>query len=341
MKTSLDHKIKKLYESWSKEAILSVEKLPQSGSDRQYFRIKSQSKKALAAYNNCQSENRAFVDYTVHFGNKNINLPQIYAQNLDNNIYLLQDLGDITLLHFLQKNRLPNGEIPAIVINKYKAALSQLALMQIKGVEGLDLSNYQNPLRFDKQNMLWDLNYFKYCFLKASKAEFDESLLEKDFHTLAEYLSEEKTNFFMFRDFQSRNIMLEKENVYFIDYQGGKLGALQYDVVSLLFQAKANLSANLRIQLLDYYIKEASRHTSINAAKFKEKYYAFVLIRTLQVLGAYGFKGYYEQKEHFISSIPFALANLDWLINNIILPVKIPHLIAVLQKMIFAAKTKK
>lgn len=331
--TNLYKHISTLFESWAGQSIQNLEALPASGSDRQYFRVSSGQKQALVAYNTSPKENVAFIDYTAHFRGKGVALPEIYAQDLEHHLYLLQDLGDTTLLQFLEKER-QGEEVPESVVAHYQKALSALAFMQIKGIEGLDISNYHNPDSFNEQAMLWDLQYFKYCYLKTQKIEFDEQLLEQDFGRLTQYLADDLPTFFMFRDFQARNIMLQDDRLYFIDYQGGKKGPLQYDVVSLLFQAKANLGADLREQLLDYYIAEASKYTSIDAKEFKDKFYLFALLRTLQVLGAYGFKGLYERKEHFIASIPFALKNLSWLLQNINFPISLEYLRKVLSTLL-------
>lgn len=329
MDTNLQQQITVLFENWAKETVQSIQVLPQSGSDRQYFRIKGVQKTALAAFNTVKKENKTFVDYTQHFLKKGINIPTLYAQNLEQNVYLLEDLGDLTLLQYLESES-KDGIPSEATITYYKKALSALALMQIEGIQDLKVEEYHTPVSFNEQAMLWDLNYFKYCFLKTTKVEFDESALEKDFQKLTNYLGQESQSFFMFRDFQARNIMLHKESVYFIDYQGGKKGPLQYDVVSLLFQAKANLSNELRQELLDYYIQEAAALTSIDQEKFKDNFYLFALLRTLQVLGAYGFKGLYEQKEHFIASIPFALKNLSWLLTEVAFPIDLSYLKQVL-----------
>ncbi|MDC0230860.1 phosphotransferase [Aureispira] len=333
MNTIIKENIYRLYKAWSGEKPLEILALPQSGSERQYFRLKGANHQALAVYNLWDSENKTFIDYTKHFRSKGLTFPEIYAQDLDNHIYLIQDLGNTTLFNFLDSNR-TGLIISDNVISFYKKALSRLAFMQIKGIEGLNIEQYHNPPIFDQQAMKWDLQYFKYCYLKPSKIIFDEQLLENDFNNLISYLSAEEFKYFMFRDFQSRNIMMEGEELYFIDYQGGKYGPLQYDVVSLLFQAKANLPNDLRQELLDHYILEASKYISFDIQKFKDKYYGYVLIRTLQVLGAYGFKGLFEGKNHFITSIPFALKNLSWLLKNIDLPLEIDYLKKVLKGII-------
>ena len=340
MNTHLQQQITILFENWAKETVQSIQILPQSGSDRQYFRVKGIEKTALAAFNTIKKENRTFVDYTEHFLKKGINVPLLYAQNLDQNIYLLQDLGNLTLLQYLEgecKEGLPS----AATIHYYKKALAALAFMQVEGIKELNVEKYHTPVSFNEQAMLWDLNYFKYCFLKTTKVEFEEAALEEDFQKLTQYLGKETPSFFMFRDFQARNIMLHEGEVYFIDYQGGKKGPLQYDVVSLLFQAKANLSNELRQELLEYYMKEVAAFTLIDQEKFKANFYLFVLLRTLQVLGAYGYKGLYEQKEHFIASIPFALNNLSWLLKEVDFPIDLSYLKQILLRVIEKESKKK
>ena len=333
MDLNIKENIFKLFESWSNELPIEISPLPQSGSDRQYFRITSSNYRAIAVYNLWNKENEAFIDYTNHFKSKGLPFPEIYIEDLENHIYLIQDLGDTTLFNFLNSNR-DNSTISTEVISLYKKALSHLAFMQIKGVQGLDIEKYQSPSHFDQQAMKWDLQYFKYCYLKSTKVVYDEQLLENDFNCLIEYLSSEDFSYFMYRDFQSRNIMKVGEELYFIDYQGGKLGPLQYDVVSLLFQAKANLPYDLRIELLDHYIFEINKYLKIDEQNFKDKYYAYALIRTLQVLGAYGYKGLFERKEHFLTSIPYALDNLSWLIDNAHLPIEINYLKNILKNVV-------
>ncbi|CAA6829156.1 MAG: COG3178: Predicted phosphotransferase related to Ser/Thr protein kinases [uncultured Aureispira sp.] len=340
MNTNLQQQITVLFENWAKETVQSIQLLPQSGSDRQYFRVKGIEKTALAAFNTVKKENKTFVDYTEHFLKKGINVPELYGQNLDQNIYLLQDLGDLTLLQYLEAES-KDGLASDSTVRYYKKALAALAFMQVEGIQGLNVAAYHTPVSFNEQAMLWDLNYFKYCFLKTTKVEFDEAALEKDFQIVTKYLGQESPSFFMFRDFQARNIMLHAGEVYFIDYQGGKKGPLQYDVVSLLFQAKANLSNALRQELLEYYIQEVAALTLIDQKKFKDSFYLFVLIRTLQVLGAYGYKGLYEQKEHFIASIPFALKNLSWLLKEVDFPIDLSYLKQVLLRVIEKEATKK
>lgn len=316
----------KLFESWAKEKALIVSPLPISGSDRRYFRISSENKKAIAAFNPDEKENETFIKFTNHFWNKNRNVPKILAQKLSENIYLQEDLGDKTLLNFLEEERKTSTEFPQTVLSFYKKAIQELIQFQL--VAGKDLNYnwcFSRP-SFDKQSMLWDLNYFKYYFLKPAKIAFDEQALENDFHAFSDYLLQADCNYFLFRDFQARNIMIHQNKTYFIDYQGGRKGALQYDLASLLYQARAKVPDEIRTELLDFYIQEAQKIIAIDEKKFREFYQAYVLIRIIQTLGAYGFRGWIEQKEHFLKSIPSAVQNLKNLLQNETLSLSIPHL---------------
>ena len=322
---------KELFTQWCNKTAKTITPIAQSGSYREYYRITSENKTALAVYNPDAKENIAFTEFSKHFASKGINVPEIYAENHEQNMYLIQDLGNSTLFEILEKS---NFEYNNDIINLYKDSLKELVKIQIIGNNGIDYNYCYPRKKFDKQSIMWDLNYFKYYFLKLVKVQFDEQLIENDFNTFANYLLQAKSNFFMFRDFQARNIMIYNNKPYFIDYQGGREGALQYDLASILFQAKANMPYKIREELLDYYIEEAKKHTNIDEIKFKHNFYAFVLVRTLQVLGAYGFRGYYEGKSHFINSIPFAIENLKYILSKIELPIAVPELISSIEKII-------
>ncbi len=321
-----------LFTKWSGEVPTEIIPLPRSGSDRRYFRILGPTRTALGAYNPHFDENKAFISFSKHFWNAGILVPQVYAEDLEQHIYLIQDLGNTTLLHYKQGTQ-ESDKPTERTLEYYKLSLAQLAFLQTKGSRGLDYSLCSPKQAFDKQSMLWDLSYFKYYFLKLSGLPFHEQDLENDFHTLADFLLEADTAYFLFRDFQARNILIHNEEPYFIDYQGGRKGARQYDVASILFQAKANLSPSLREELLDFYIKEVSKLVKTDAKKFRSYYYGYVLIRCLQVLGAYGFRGLYERKKHFLTSIPFALNNLKWLLENTKLPIALPTLLPLLKRL--------
>jgi aminoglycoside/choline kinase family phosphotransferase/Uri superfamily endonuclease len=312
-------------------AFSSIEKLPQSGSNRQYFRIFAEKETIIGVFNADLKENCAFFSLTNFFLTQEINVPKIFSIDETQQYYLLEDLGDETLFSFLSKNR-NEEKIDASVIAFYKKTLQQLPLLQLSEKKGIDFSVCYPRSAFDKQSILWDLNYFKYYFLKLVNIPFDEQLLEDDFHRFIAFLLEADSNYFMFRDFQSRNIMLCQNDPYFIDYQGGRKGALQYDVASLLYDGKADLPPEIREELLHYYLYEMSKHIDINKEVFCKYFHGFALIRILQALGTYGFRGYYEKKSHFLSSIPFAIKNLQSLLPKLEFSTKIPILISVIQQ---------
>lgn len=318
-----------MYENWAEEKVLTITPLPPSGSDRLYFRIVGKNKTAIGAFNPDTKENRAFFTFSRHFFKKGLAVPEIYGIADNEEVYLQQDLGDMGLLQFLNEHR--KGEVfPDEALPLYKKAVAQLAHFQIKGGEGLDYSVAYPRAEFDKQSMLWDLNYFKYYFLKLAKIPFDEQALENDFHKLADYLLQADCSHFVYRDFQSRNIMVQDNDLYFIDYQGGRKGALQYDLASLLYQAKANIPKSVKETLLEHYLDIATQLTNISRTQFLERYDGYVLIRLIQVLGAYGFRGLYEKKPHFISSIPFAIRQLATFLKEIKLPIPVPELLQAL-----------
>ncbi len=320
MKEELKHKIIFIFEKCFNEAPVDIIELPSSGSNRIYFRIISQNNKALAAYNKDTKENHAFISFSEHFLKCGLPVPKILAEDLKNNIYLLEDLGDVTLFSFLESSR-PEG-FSESVITLYKKVLDHLLCFQIDASTNLDYSVCYPRAAFDRQSMMWDLNYFKYYFLKLAHINFDEQKLEDDFNVFADYLLQADSGFFMYRDFQSRNIMICDDKLYFIDYQGGRKGALQYDVASLLYDAKAAIPQHVREELLDYYIERLKEKIQIDEAKFRKLFYGYVLIRIMQAMGAYGFRGYYEKKSHFLKSIPHAVSNLKWILEHVGLPVK-------------------
>ena len=304
--------LKKLFEDWADEKALNLIPLAQSGSYRKYFRITGKEKTSIGVFNPNNQENKAFISFTKHFLNKGLNVPRLYAQQLLKNIYLIEDLGDTTLFSLIEKEK-ANDPLSEKILSYYKDALTHLVRFQIDGGKGLDYSVCYPRNKFDKQSILWDLNYFKYYFLKLAKISFDEQKLEDDFNAFSKFLLSADTKYFMYRDFQPRNILVHNDKLYYIDYQGGRKGALQYDVASLLFQARVNLSHETREELLTVYLNQLNNRIKIDQKEFKKYYYGYALIRLLQTLGAYGFRGYYENKPHFLLSIPYALNNLQWL----------------------------
>jgi hypothetical protein len=234
-----------------------------------------------------------------------------------------------------------NGNFPAELTEVYKRVLTELQKFQITGAKGLDFSVCYPRARFDRQSMQWDLSYFKYYFLKLAGIPFNEQRLENDYNTLIEYLLAQDTDYFLYRDFQSKNVMLRDGTPCFIDYQGGRKGGLQYDVASLLYDSKADIPPEIREELLEHYIQGLSSYPSVDPERFRASYYPYVLIRIMQAMGAYGFRGFYEKKTHFLQSIPYALNDLKWILDQVTLPIEIPTLRKVFRNLIIAPKLKR
>jgi aminoglycoside/choline kinase family phosphotransferase len=329
-----------LFYRWCGERIVSINKLPASGSPREYYRIKGKTSGAIGAINLDREENIAFIEFSRHFHSLGLCVPEIFLVDLDHHAYLQEDLGDTTLFDYIFKVR-DNGNFPEELVDIYKQVLDALQQFQITGSEGLDYSVCYPRSRFDRQSMHWDLSYFKYYFLKLAGLPFNEQQLENDYNTLIDYLLAQDSHYFLYRDFQSRNVMLRQGKPCFIDYQGGRKGALQYDVASLLYDSKADIPRKVREELLEYYIAGLANFPSVDADKFRESYYAYVLIRIMQAMGAFGFRGFYEKKIHFLQSIPYALNDLKWILNNVKFPIEIPTLLKVFRNLLVAPKLKR
>lgn len=296
--------------------------LPQSGSDRRYFRVQKGANSLIATFNLNIAENRTFLYFTRHFRKKGLSVPEILAVDESETAYLQSDLGNDSLLMALESKGYTN-EVKSL----FADSLAALAELQVKGDIDLDYAQCLTAKEFGKQAIMSDLLYFKYYFLDTLQHPYDKQALIDDFDALATYLTHTEYKFFMFRDFQSRNIMLKEGKPYFIDYQGGMKGAPQYDVASMLWQARANLSDVWKTELLTSYMESLDKHLPkpMNREIFKNQYYGYVLIRLLQVLGAYGFRGLFERKAHFLTSIPLALRNLKWFVENRPLGIHVPE----------------
>ena len=321
--------IRELFSSYSQSEIISIDKLPQAGSERHYFRIHTTDKTFIATYGANLKENESFIYFSSHFKKKQLATPEIFSINAEKNIYIQQDFGDVSLL-----NKLEEKGFTAEVYDLYKKSLYQIALLQVKGHEGLDYKKCLTNTSFGKQAIMADLLYFKYYFLDALRRPYDKQKLLDDFEALSNYLSHTEYKYFMFRDFQSRNIMvMPDDSVHFIDYQGGMKGAPQYDVASLLWQARANLPDDWKQFLLEEYISafEIIVNEPIDRETFRSQYNGYVLIRLLQVLGAYGFRGLFERKAQFLTSIPLALQNLKWFVNNQNVGIAVPEFKKILE----------
>jgi aminoglycoside/choline kinase family phosphotransferase len=294
-------------------------------SDRKLYRLSNAGQRAIGVLHGVREENVAFLQFSRHFQKYGLPVPQIYGQALREGAYLEEDLGDTTLYEFLTQNRSGDQIAPA-VIEAYRKVIALLPRFQIEAARDFPYRFCYPRRSFDRQSITWDLNYFKYYFLQLSGTPFHEQGLESDFRRLTAFLLEAGREYFLYRDFQSRNIMLLGGSPYFLDYQGGRKGALQYDIASLLFDGKADLPPALRQQLLNDYLAQLSQSIDLDRDAFLRYYYAYVYVRIMQALGAYGFRGFYERKSHFLQSVPFALKNLTWLRDNVELPLSLPRL---------------
>jgi len=307
------------------------------GSGRKIIRLATANASAIGILYNVREENVAFLEFSRHFRRHSLPVPEIYGENLDHGAYLEQDLGDITLFDFLSQNR--NGsEIAPPVIAAYEKVAAILPRFQAEASRDLNYKVSYPRSSFDRQSIAWDLNYFKYYFLRLAGIPFNEQALEDDFSHLSKFLLSAPRDYFLYRDFQSRNIMLVDGNPFFVDYQGGRRGALQYDIASLLYDAKADLPPALRRQLLDAYLDSLANFLPLDRAAFLHYYYAYVYVRIMQALGAYGFRGFYERKTHFLQSVPYALRNIRWLLHNVELPIALPTLTEAFRNMVASEK---
>ncbi len=331
-----------LFEQYSKKSNPNIEELPSSGSNRRYYRLTKDDISIIGVKGTSQEENCAFIELSKHFKKQNLNVPEVYAATDDQLYYIQEDLGSSVLFDTIKGGR-STGVFSGDEKELLKKTIQALAEFQIKGAEGLDFNCCYPQAVFNERSVRWDLNYFKYNFLKTTPLDFQEDLLEDDFDAFAKNLLQGDNNSFLYRDFQSRNVMLVNKEPYFIDFQGGRKGPIYYDVASFLWQAKANFPPQLREELVSAYIESLQKFVPVDVAHFLKQLRQFVLFRTLQVLGAYGFRGYFEKKPHFIQSIPFALNNLRDLLKDSF--DEYPYLSKLLTEMVdlkqFADTTKK
>ena len=323
-----------LYKEWSGEEPLNVAPLAGAGSNRVYYRLSScTGKTVIGVVGTSCEENDAFIYLATHFVSKGLPVPEVYAVSADGMRYLQQDLGSMSLFDAIAKGRKSGGMYDEEEKELLRRTMTLLPALQVRGAEGLDFSHCYPQEEMDVTNVMFDLNYFKYCFLKATGIDFHELRLEKDFLCLARDLMNSSSSTFLYRDFQARNVMLDAEgNPCFIDFQGGRKGPLEYDVASFLWQASAHYSTNLRNELIEVYLDALSEYIEVDRVLFHKRLRLFVLFRTLQVLGAYGFRGYFEKKKHFLESIPSAIENLSALLAGGVCDY--PYLHSVLQQLV-------
>ncbi len=300
------------------------------GSGRTIVRLAGGGFSAIGVQYSVREENLAFLEFSKHFRRHGLPVPEIYAEDLSQGAYLEEDLGDTTLFEFLGKNRTADAIAPEAK-EAYRKVVAVLPRFQVEAGRDLNYKACYPRASFDRQSISWDLNYFKYYFLRLAGIPFNEQDLEHDFGRLTKFLLGASHDYFLYRDFQSRNVMLRDGQPYFLDYQGGRKGALQYDIASLLYDGKADLPPELRRELLDDYLECLGGYINLDREAFMEHYYAFVYVRILQALGAYGFRGFYERKAHFLQSVPYALKNLRWLAANVKLPIALPALMEALE----------
>ncbi len=308
-------KLHSLFKSYTGEKAHTVTELTSSGSNRRYFRMEGPSGTLIGTLGSCIDENKAFIAIADHFHKQGLAVPLVYAHSKDFSCYIQQDLGDITLYGAVEEGR-ARGTYNSTERALLHKAIEALPELQFKGARGLDFSVCYPQPNFDQRMVSFDLNYFKYCFLKATGLDFSEIKLENDFQNLSKVLLQNSSDTFLYRDFQARNVMLLDGIPYFIDFQGGRKGPIFYDVASFVWQARAHYSDELKDSLIQTYLQALQQYSSIEEEEFHNQLRYFVLFRTLQVLGAYGFRGYFEKKPHFLQSVPFAIDNLRKLLKE-------------------------
>ena len=307
------------------------------GSGRKILRLTGGGSSAIGILYDVREENVAFLEFSRHFRRHGLPVPGIYGEDLAQGAYLEEDFGDTTLFEFLSKHR-TGDKIAPEAVEAYRKVIAVLPRFQVEAGRNLNYKVCYPRGSFDRQSISWDLNYFKYYFLRLAGIAFNEQALEDDFSRLTKFLLSAPHDYFLYRDFQSRNIMWRDNQPYFLDYQGGRKGALQYDVASLLYDAKADLPPELRQQLLDHYLDTLGGFIKFDRDGFMQHYFAYVYVRIMQALGAYGFRGFYERKAHFLQSVPYALKNLRWLLHNVTLPIAVPTLMEAFNSMLGSDK---
>ena len=310
-----EEKLKLLFEAHTGMAVQEVQAIPGSGSNRRYFRLKGGDVSVMGVQGTSREENQAFIALSRHFAAQGLSVPQVLAVSSDGYAYLQEDLGDQILFDLVARGRESGQYSPEETVLLCKA-IGQLPRLQFLGAQGLDWRVCYPQEAFDARMIDFDLNYFKYCFLKESGLEFNESLLQDDFDKFRQDLLQEEGNTFLYRDFQARNVMIKDGQPWFIDYQGGKRGPIYYDVASFIWQARSRFPKELKETLIETYLDALREFRQVDRVVFYDRLRHFVLFRTLQVLGAYGFRGYFEKKPHFLLSIPYAIENLRELLQT-------------------------
>lgn len=317
--------VENAFRRWKGSSPEIITRLPQSGSDRVYFRLSYLEGQVIGAYNPGREENEAFVGFSNHFRSKGLPVPEIYVYYPEERVYFLEDLGDTNLFTWLlQRSEADrfNEETEAL----FMTVAADLVRIQTEGITGLDLSLCYPHRSFDRQSILWDLNYYKYMFLKLIAAPFNETKLEADFETLTRFLLDAGQEYFLFRDFQTANIMIRDGKPWYIDYQGGRLGAPHYDIASLVYDAKAYIPENIRQKTLNRHLDLFAAATGKSRESLAKYTGAFTLIRLMQALGAFGFRGLHENKPTFTESIVPAVELMNELLEGDSVQIDLPEL---------------
>ncbi len=332
--------LKQLYKEYTGHDEVTLQAITGSGSNRQYYRLKDKEGRSLiGVVGTSVEENHAFIYLSRHFSAKGLPVPRVLAVSDDERCYLQTDLGNTSLFDAIRRGREAGGTYDEREKELLRRTISLLPDLQIQGADALDFAQCYPQAAMDRTNVLFDLNYFKYCFLKATGIDFHEIRLEADFQQMASDLTTDDAPTFLYRDFQARNVMLDAEgHPWFIDFQGGRRGPVYYDVASFLWQASARYPDVLRDELISVYIQSLRRYMPVDETTFRNRLRLFVLFRLLQVLGAYGFRGYFERKRHFLDSIPPALASIRSLLAEDGCPY--PHLRQVLEQLTFEPSTE-
>lgn len=333
----------RLFERQFGRSPAAVVGLAGDGSNRSYRRLLGEDgRSVVGVVGPDHDENRAFLSYTRRFFDAGLPVPELYAVDENAGVYLIEDLGDTTLFDALDQARpdpaADDGErapFPEGVLELYDEVVQTLPRFQVEGHRAVDYAVAYPHEEFGRQSITWDLNYFKYHFLKLAHVPFREARLEADFDRLVAFLLTAERDAFLYRDFQSRNVMVTPAGLRFIDYQGGRRGAVHYDIASLLYDAKADIPEPVRARLLDRYLDALEAYRPVDRAEFEGLYRGFVLVRIMQALGAYGYRGFFERKPHFLRSVPYAARNLGRLLADG-LPVDVPELAAIFARIVDA-----
>ncbi|MBQ2434611.1 MAG: phosphotransferase [Bacteroidaceae bacterium] len=302
-------RLKQLYKEYTGHEAEACSSLTPAGSPRRYYRLSAGQHTAVGVVGTALGENEAFVAIAQQMRLKGLPVPEVYAVSADGMCYLQEDLGDTSLFDLIAEAHKRGGYDEADM-ELLRQVMRLLPDVQWRTAEQFDFTHCYPSAELNRRGIQWDLHYFKYCFLKATGLEFEEEHLEDDFDRMSEVLLQECADTFMYRDFQSRNIMIRDGKPWLIDFQGGRRGPAEYDLVSFLWQARARFTPEMRRELIEEYLKSARRYRSFDEEVFAQRLQYFVLFRTLQVLGAYGYRGYFEHKAHFVQSIPMAIDNL-------------------------------